>query len=281
MGRIMRPFFSLLLLTGVICSPATLYAQSNADRAVSQQFLDAFLMTERAKLFDRVQKEQDNFDLQKTFGNLDKKHEKVFGTRMSEGMILEFQKVARDAASRPPDPDARNRRSATETDPAMFMANARVKFLEDIREEGDKFNLEKEWNEYSSKFEKHFGMPMPANLQQEFFKNADLARSALQVERATGTNTATNGLKIPMKLPPTLTSTSTQGRGPRYPDGLPSWFQLHDRNRDGQVGLYEWERDRLGEFKTWDLNADGFIEPQEALRVLRKMNPMSTRPPGR
>src|SRR6185369_9507333 len=120
MGRIMRRIFIGTFLFSLLSTPAMLRAQSASDRAVSQQFLDAFLMTERAKLFDRVQKEQDNFDLQKTFGNLDKKHEKVFGTRMSEGMILEFQQVVRDAASRPPDPDARNRRSATETDPAMF-----------------------------------------------------------------------------------------------------------------------------------------------------------------
>lgn len=277
----MRLFFSAMFLASLLSAPATLCAQTAADRANSQSFLDAFLMTERAKLFDRVQKEGDRFDVQKTFENLDRKHEKVFGTRMSEGMIAEFQKVVQQAAALPPDPDARNRRSATDSDPAMFMANARVKFLEDIREEGDKFNLEKEWNEYSSRFERNFGMPMPANFQQEFFKNADLARSALQVERATGTNTATNALKPPMKPPPTLTSTATTGRGPRYPEGLPNWFQSHDRNRDGQVGLYEWERDRLGEFKTWDINGDGFIEPQEALRVLRRMNPQATRPPGR
>lgn len=259
----------LLLAFASLCLPTRLWAQNAAERELSRSFLDAFLITERAKLIDRVQREGDRFDAQRTFENLDRKHEKVFGTRMSEAMIAEFQNIIREAAALPPDPDAGNRRSATDSDPVMFMANARIKFLEDIREEGDKFNLQKEYSEYSQRFERNFGMPMPADLQEQFFRNADLARSALQVERATGASTVNNAAPPPVKPQAVLLNSVVAGRGPRYPAGLPSWFQSHDRNQDGQVALYEWERDRLAEFKTWDLNGDGLIEPTEVLRRLQ------------
>jgi hypothetical protein len=52
------------------------------------------------------------------------------------------------------------------------------------------------------------------------------------------------------------------------PKGLPVWFEQLDTDKDGQVGLYEWKAGgyRYDDFQKWDLNADGFITVEEALR---------------
>ena len=54
----------------------------------------------------------------------------------------------------------------------------------------------------------------------------------------------------------------------KLPKNLPAWFIELDQDKDGQVALYEWRagKKNLDEFKQWDLNDDGFITPEEALR---------------
>jgi hypothetical protein len=54
----------------------------------------------------------------------------------------------------------------------------------------------------------------------------------------------------------------------KMPAGLPPWFLELDTDKDGQVALYEWRRANKAydDFTTWDLNGDGFITPEEALR---------------
>lgn len=56
------------------------------------------------------------------------------------------------------------------------------------------------------------------------------------------------------------------------PKGLPAWFKLLDADGDGQIGLYEWRAagKSFAEFAEYDLNDDGFIEPEEVLRVMRR-----------
>ena len=44
---------------------------------------------------------------------------------------------------------------------------------------------------------------------------------------------------------------------------LPKEFQAYDKNGDGQIGLYEWDRARFAEFKKLDKNNDRFLTPQE------------------
>lgn len=67
--------------------------------------------------------------------------------------------------------------------------------------------------------------------------------------------------------------------GGATPAGLPAWFKELDTDKDGQVALYEWRKGAsilekntvdpdLDEFTKWDLNNDGYISPDEALRYL-------------
>ena len=44
---------------------------------------------------------------------------------------------------------------------------------------------------------------------------------------------------------------------------LPKEYQALDKNGDGQIGLYEWDRSKYAEFKKLDKNHDGFLTPQE------------------
>lgn len=56
--------------------------------------------------------------------------------------------------------------------------------------------------------------------------------------------------------------------GGKMPTGLPSWFKELDTDSDGQVALYEWRKGgkAMEEFPSWDLNLDGFITPDEAVK---------------
>jgi Ca2+-binding EF-hand superfamily protein len=56
------------------------------------------------------------------------------------------------------------------------------------------------------------------------------------------------------------------------PEGLPAWFKELDTDQDGQISFAEWRRagKKLDEFRKYDLNNDGFITPDEVLRVVRR-----------
>jgi Ca2+-binding EF-hand superfamily protein len=44
---------------------------------------------------------------------------------------------------------------------------------------------------------------------------------------------------------------------------LPGEYQAYDKDGDGQVGLYEWPRNRLADFQALDKNDDGFLTLSE------------------
>ncbi len=46
---------------------------------------------------------------------------------------------------------------------------------------------------------------------------------------------------------------------------LPEAYRSRDKNGDGQIGLYEWERSKFAEFRKLDKNHDGFLTPQELI----------------
>jgi Ca2+-binding EF-hand superfamily protein len=58
------------------------------------------------------------------------------------------------------------------------------------------------------------------------------------------------------------------------PRELPAWFVQLDRDKDGQVALYEWKQAgyAIDEFLKWDANGDGFITVEEALRYMHANN---------
>jgi hypothetical protein len=60
-------------------------------------------------------------------------------------------------------------------------------------------------------------------------------------------------------------------RAGKLPKELPQWFAQMDEDKDGQVGLYEWKKAGrpLSEFQAMDLNGDGFITVEEALRYAK------------
>jgi len=268
----------LLLLSGCALNLAqTTWAQPPNSRAM-REFTDAFITVERAKLVDRAAREGDKFDPVREREKLRQKHEKVFGTSISDGMLDDFDRVARDAINRPQssaniDPATGKSRSVTDTSSKLFIANARMKFMEDIREERDKFDTPKELAKLNERYERNFGVPMPMDVQRELQGSADRVRGILVQERATmeartKETSATTSSKDPPK--------GAAARGVRYPAGLPGWFQEHDLNQDGQVALSEWDRDKLDEFRQWDRNGDGFLAPLEVLQVYRKQMPMTT-----
>ncbi|MFO0879576.1 MAG: hypothetical protein U0840_19700 [Gemmataceae bacterium] len=57
----------------------------------------------------------------------------------------------------------------------------------------------------------------------------------------------------------------------KLPRDLPGWFTDNDKDKDGQIGLYEWKQDGrdVNEFLTMDANGDGFLTPEEMLRHQR------------
>ena len=57
----------------------------------------------------------------------------------------------------------------------------------------------------------------------------------------------------------------------KMPKELPAWFEEADKDKDGQVGLYEWKASgkSVSEFMAMDQNGDGFLTVEEVLRYQR------------
>lgn len=246
----------------------------------SKEFVEAFIATERAKLIDRVQRQGSEFDSSRELDKLQKKHQKVFGTPLPAPLLTEFERTIRETPAFTPEQlnriDPANQRSPFELSPKLFLAYAKVKFMEDIREEGTRFDTSRELAKVAERYEKNFGSPMPRDFQDAVLRSADSARAIIAAQRTD------NAVQIDgVKPKSTLTRSSAKSpphkvvNGVRYPEGLPDWFATADGDRDGQVGLYEWDRSRFEEFSTWDLNGDGLLEPREVLRVTRPAIPLA------
>ena len=63
---------------------------------------------------------------------------------------------------------------------------------------------------------------------------------------------------------PTGTRRGTSGKS-RFAPRLPADYQTRDKNGDGQIGLYEWDRAKYAEFAKLDKNGDGFLTAAELL----------------
>jgi len=69
----------------------------------------------------------------------------------------------------------------------------------------------------------------------------------------------------------------------KMPEGLPSWYAELDKDKDGQIGLYEWKAagKDVKEFVAMDGNGDGFVTAEEVLRhqraaAAKKVDPSQT-----
>lgn len=76
------------------------------------------------------------------------------------------------------------------------------------------------------------------------------------------------GASGPGTIEDELDKRPTMFRAGKLPKDLPSWFEKLDKDKDGQVGLYEWKADSrtFEDFRQLDFNGDGFITIDECLR---------------
>jgi hypothetical protein len=52
----------------------------------------------------------------------------------------------------------------------------------------------------------------------------------------------------------------------QQPLKLPEQYRARDKDKDGQIGLYEWDRKDFATFRKLDLNHDGFLTAEELTR---------------
>ena len=79
-----------------------------------------------------------------------------------------------------------------------------------------------------------------------------------ELTKAKPTETKVTGAAAP-------TTSRLPSRKSRFVPELPAEFATRDKNGDGQIALYEWDRKQYSEFAKLDKNGDGFLTPAELL----------------
>lgn len=254
-----------LIAVAVVCRIAagTCCAQSAPS---DREFEDAFMLYETSELIDDVIKEGDRFNLPKELRDLQQKYERTFGRPITDRLLGDFEGSVRRIWDTPP--EARPpRKKALPPSPDLFFAEERVRVLAKTRKEGDQFDPAKELSKIAERYEKKFGAPLPEDLRNRYLRDAQVARAL--VPPAAGVPAEAQKQTPAATSKPTASAESGSSRHVRslYRDGLPEWFRQRDENHDGQLGLYEWPRSQIDDFRRFDLNHDGFLVQTEVLRV--------------
>jgi hypothetical protein len=86
---------------------------------------------------------------------------------------------------------------------------------------------------------------------------------------------------VPKVITPVAPPSRIGSKKGRYVPELPAEYLARDKNGDGQIGLYEWERKNYAEFAKLDKNGDGFLTPaelvsKETLKAIYSRTPRDT-----
>ena len=120
------------------------------------------------------------------------------------------------------------------------------------------------------------GLPNVVPVPRELFVAASVAlASSLQAAEESNhpkeeeANAGRDGKTIDSRngkpaIPGSPAARTVTRKGHYVPD-LPSEYSSFDKNGDGQIALYEWDRKKYSEFLKLDKNSDGFLTPAELL----------------
>jgi hypothetical protein len=145
-------------------------------------------------------------------------------------------------------------------------AKAFAKFDRDGDELLDESELPPKWRADALRFDRDRDGKLSPTELADYLEAVEEEKKAKKAQKAAGGQA----------MAPQAMAVQAKPRQPVYrpgrlPAGLPPWFAELDADNDGQVGLYEWRtagRD-ADEFLKLDLNEDGFVTAEEALRAQR------------
>lgn len=126
------------------------------------------------------------------------------------------------------------------------------------------------------------GLPETYPVTRAAFVDSSIAAAKTSDKPAGDSAKTDDGAKSDGKLSETPAGVPTRNsaKKSRYVPELPSEFNARDKNGDGQIALYEWDRKKYSEFVKLDKNGDGFLTPAELLpkEVLRTIYSKATAP---
>ena len=119
------------------------------------------------------------------------------------------------------------------------------------------------------------GLPPTAPGSAPAVPTEDVKVQAREYQKSRMAHRGNGGQNPPSILEPVKPIKEEKGatvyRTGKMPKELPAWFEEADKDKDGQVGLYEWKATGkpVREFMAMDQNGDGFLTAEEVLRYQR------------
>lgn len=165
--------------------------------------------------------------------------------------------------------------AAQDVDPDVVRMTYERQF-EDLDQDNDGFLDEAEQGRMSSvdlAALQSNGLAIGAPVSREAFVLAGIATTAAAAEnetetlrkdsKETKTDVATAAKSAVSAAAGMLTRNPT--RKSHFVPELPEEYSARDKNGDGQIALYEWDRKKYTEFAKLDKNGDGFLTPTELM----------------